>query len=235
MNLIAMIIFLACIMLVAAVVFPLKTFAAKRRNGALARIGYPPYIFRRDFIPPAQRSFFAALRMAVDDRLLICPRPNLADVITPRSSLAPSVRREALDRIARHRAGFLLMTKQDCIPVAVVEMDEGGSWRPARAERDAAVHEALRGAGLAVFCLHGAAASDAAAIRAILAPVLDAPPPDFHVTGTPPPFVAMSTPPFPAAGTSAPMPARRARTLMELQEERDRVRSLASAGGKHGA
>ncbi|MDR0902711.1 MAG: DUF2726 domain-containing protein [Opitutaceae bacterium] len=204
--------------------------AAKRRNDSLARVCYPPYIFRRDFIPPAQRAFFTALRTAVGDRLVICPRPDLSDVIAPRASLPPSARREALGRLARRRAGFLLLTKQDYVPVAVVEMDGGGSWGPARAERDSLVREALRGAGLAVFCLHGAAAADAAAIRAILAPVLDAPPPAFHVAGTPPPFATLSTPPFFAAGASTPAPVHRARTLMELQEERNRSRPPVPPG-----
>ncbi|MDR0352963.1 MAG: DUF2726 domain-containing protein [Opitutaceae bacterium] len=212
----------------AAIVLSLKAMASARERGAAAADDPRPpfnlpYVLRRDFIPPPQRPFFAALREAVEGRLLVCPKPCVADMIAPCSSLAPVLQEAALERISRRHLDFLLVTQEDCAPVAVLEVEEGKQWHATRMEHDAMVYEALRGAGLAVFRIRAGTPPDSAALRELLAPVLAPDPAASLGVGTRTPFATMSmplsSPPFASA------PVRRVRTLVELQEERNRTRA----------
>jgi len=104
-----------------------------------------PYRLRDDFLSPAERSFYAALVSACDDRVTICPKVNLADIFFVSR---PNENQGARGRISQKHLDFLLCESVSMRPVLGIELDDSSHSRPDRHARDELVDAVFEAAGL---------------------------------------------------------------------------------------
>jgi len=104
-----------------------------------------PYRLRRDFVSNAELSFYRVLRSIVGDRLAVCPKVRLGDVLyVPRSRNWWHFH----NKISQKHLDFLLCDPATLRPVAAIELDDASHASTKRARRDAFLEQALAVAGL---------------------------------------------------------------------------------------
>ncbi len=166
------------------------------------RSGTLPYRLRDDFLSPAELAFYHALAAAVGNRMQIVFKVNLGDlffVVDIKKNYAYR------GRIAQKHVDFLLCEPQTLKPMAGIELDDASHHRQDRRNRDALVDQVFKTAGLPLIRMPCRRDYDATAIRAVLAPIMDAeatPPPAPQANPASEPVLAVSTAP---AVPSAPL------------------------------
>lgn len=104
-----------------------------------------PYRIRDDFLSPAERSFFAALVVAIGDRAVVCPKVSLADVLF---STDRKHHRKFANRITQKHLDFLLCSPGSLRPLLAVELDDRSHERESAKQRDQFKDAACKAAGL---------------------------------------------------------------------------------------
>lgn len=92
-----------------------------------------PYLVRDDFLSPAEQSFYLALKSAVSEWTLICPKVALGDLFYAKSS-DPSNYRTFTNRIDRKHVDFLLCEPRTVKPLLGIEFDDKSHRRADRQE-----------------------------------------------------------------------------------------------------
>ncbi len=195
---------------------PMDTDAVTATDGRSAppepRAPDHTYRLRDDFVSRAEASFFHTLRTVVEDRALIFPKVNLADLIyAPRQQ----EQRAAWNRINRKHIDFVLCDPRTLAPVLAVELDDRSHRRPDRAERDAFLDDVLRRARLPLLRV---AVRQAYSPQALTAELSRLAPHLVHTLG------ADGASPTEARHVSAP-------TARPEQPEREQVRPCERCGG----
>lgn len=104
-----------------------------------------PYRLRDDFLSAAERSFYGVLISVVQDRYVVCPKVNLADIVFV---VRPNENVAARNRIDRKHVDFVLFEASTMRPMLAIELDDASHRRSDRQERDTFVDEVFRAAGL---------------------------------------------------------------------------------------
>src|SRR5687768_8690775 len=90
------------------------------------------YRVQNNFLSPAELSFFHVLRSTVGDRVVICPKVRLVDilfVVNQRENYAYR------GKIAQKHVDFLLCDPKSLKPILAIELDDSSHERADRAER----------------------------------------------------------------------------------------------------
>jgi hypothetical protein len=105
-----------------------------------------PYRRAEEFLSPAERTFYGALRNALGDRYCIFAKVRLADLVevwadTPQPQTH-------LGKIAGQRLDFVLCDPRRLTPVLAIELEHSLPAPPERAQPDGFVDSVLEVAGL---------------------------------------------------------------------------------------
>lgn len=106
-----------------------------------------PYRVRDDFLSPAELRFYLALKLAVADWALVCPKVALGDLFFA-AVRDPSQQRSLTNKIDRKHVDFLLCDPTTMRPLAGIELDDKSHERPDRRARDAFVEGVFASAQL---------------------------------------------------------------------------------------
>jgi hypothetical protein len=142
----------------------------------LFRLGPPkpevlPYGLRDRFLSAAEVSFYHVLRAATRDRVAICPKVRMTDV------LYVSNRRENysyVGKISQKHVDFLLCDPKSMRPLLAIELDDSSHKRADRAERDAFVNRAFETAGLPLLHVPARRSYQTGELAALIAPYFEA-------------------------------------------------------------
>ena len=104
-----------------------------------------PYRLRKEFLSPAEASFYRSLMEAIEDKLLVFPKPALKEFIsvTDQSNLQTH-----LNKIDRKHVDFLICDPKTLEPVFAIELDDGSHRRAERGQRDTFLETVLSGVEL---------------------------------------------------------------------------------------
>jgi very-short-patch-repair endonuclease len=106
-----------------------------------------PYRKRDDFLSEAEASFFRVLKTMTGEKVFICPKVSLAELLYVPMGVEWQVFQNKIDR---KRVDFLLCDAETLKPILAIELDDASHNRADRLERDAFVEEAFEAAGLAL-------------------------------------------------------------------------------------
>ncbi|MGN6367020.1 MAG: DUF2726 domain-containing protein [Phycisphaerae bacterium] len=109
----------------------------------VAQVEAYPYARRDDFLSGAELSFYRVLKLACGERVVVCPKVNVGDVLFVRGGETG-----AWNRIRSKHFDFVLCEPAGMRPVAAVELDDGSHGRMDRVERDRFLEKACGAAGL---------------------------------------------------------------------------------------
>jgi hypothetical protein len=131
MALLSLLFFLTAILILGLVILLLRSKPQKHE-----RVYKPkgPYL-----LSAGEKRFFDVLVDSIDEKMYVCPKVRLADVITvdiPNSD--PSFWRH-LGPIYRKHVDFIICSRIDFSPLVAVELDGGSHCETRRCERDAFV------------------------------------------------------------------------------------------------
>lgn len=102
----------------------------------------------------AERSFYEALRLAVNEELHIFAKVRLCDLVDiPKGT---EKRQSHFNRIQSKHVDFVLCDRRDVCPVLAIELDDSSHQRAARQSRDHFVESALEAAGLPLLRIRAA-------------------------------------------------------------------------------
>lgn len=114
-------------------------------------------------LSPAEASFYAALRIALehlgaDHQPLVFAKVRLADILRPdRAGDSRSANQSRWNRISQKHADFILCDPGTTRPLLVIELDDVSHARADRAERDCFVNRACESARLPILHVRAAA------------------------------------------------------------------------------
>ena len=148
-----------------------------------------PFRLRDDFLSAAEISFYHVLLSTVSDRLTICPKVNLGDVLFVSH---PERNQAAWNRISRKHVDFLLCDSRSMRPRLAIELDDSSHAREERQARDTFIQKVFEASGVALLRFPVQRAYNVSEVRSRLSP--------FLAEGAPPPAVAVSQ-----ASISAPL------------------------------
>ena len=100
------------------------------------------YTKRKNFLTPAERSFFGVLSQAVGEDFQIFSKVRIADIIAPESGVSRSTWQKAFNRVAAKHADFILCRKDTLQVECVIELNDKSHNEKNRTERDALVESA---------------------------------------------------------------------------------------------
>ena len=120
----------------------------------------------------AERSFYAALSLAVDGRLAIFAKVRVADLITPQKGLTKSDWQGAFNKISAKHVDFVLCDLNDLSVVCVLELNDKSHQKAKRKARDAFLQEACQSAGLPLVAVAARSTYQVQALRTLLADYL---------------------------------------------------------------
>lgn len=103
---------------------------------------------QKEFLSPAERSFFGVLSQAAGDEWRVFAKVRIADVLTPAKSTSRSRWQSAFNAISAKHFDFLLCDPADCKPKLAVELDDKSHDRGGRRRRDRLIEAACASAGL---------------------------------------------------------------------------------------
>lgn len=126
-----------------------------------------PYSRQLALLTPAELAFYAVLREAVGDRLLIAPKVRLGDVLTV-DRAAGQRGGGAMSRINSKHVDFVLCDPGTTALLGAVELDDRSHRRADRIRRDEFVNEAFRVAKLPLYRVETARAYSAHDLRAMI-------------------------------------------------------------------
>jgi very-short-patch-repair endonuclease len=106
---------------------------AMRPTDAAMALGTLPYRTRDSLLHPSEYPFYQALRLAVGNSYVICPKVSLDDIFTVTSKERYQTYQNKIDR--KH-IDFLLCDPASLRPVAGIELDGSSHERPRQQERD---------------------------------------------------------------------------------------------------
>ncbi len=109
-----------------------------------------PYRLTKEFLSPAEISFYHVLRQVVEGNFTICTKVSLGDLFYP-STKDRSKFQTYRNKIDRKHVDFLLCDPATMQPVLGIELDDGSHRQAARQERDIFVEEVFAAAGLSLF------------------------------------------------------------------------------------
>lgn len=101
----------------------------------------------RDFLSPAEYSFYRVLVAAVGNRAAVCPKVSLNDVFFV---ARPNENQAYRNKIDRKHVDFLLCHPATMKPLGGVELDDASHQRKDRKERDQFVDQVFAAAGLPI-------------------------------------------------------------------------------------
>jgi hypothetical protein len=134
-----------------------------------ARLGRKPkpdvYLALVDsLLTPAELKFYQSLRLAVDDRALICCKVRLADLLRV-TSMDSAERQKLFRRIAAKHVDFVLADPTSLEPFAVIELDDSSHDRSDRRERDVFVDRLFATVSFPVVRVKAASKYDVRALK----------------------------------------------------------------------
>jgi hypothetical protein len=172
--------------------------------GGSSRVGVElPYRQRDDFLSAAELSFYQVLLTALGDRVVVCPKVNLADIFFV---VRPNENQSYRNRIDRKHVDFLLCDPKTMKPRCGVELDDSSHSRQDRRERDAFVDDVFEVAGLPLVRVPVQAAYSPAGLLALVEPHLSV---RKVARSLPPAFRPLGPPTCPKCGV--PMVERQAK------------------------
>ncbi len=128
-----------------------RLFQNKQDSQSSATQGIPtddklfPYRVRDDFLSPAEMTFYRLLVDITNQRALVCPKVNLADIFfVVNSQDNPGYR----SRIAQKHLDFLLYDPKTLKPLVGIELDDSSHARSDRKTRDEFVEGVFQAAKL---------------------------------------------------------------------------------------
>lgn len=121
----------------AALVIMAAILKAKKREAATTT--ETKYTKRKNFLTPAERSFFGVLSQAVGEDFQIFSKVRIADIIMPENGTHRSAWQKAFNRIAAKHADFVLCRKDTLQVECVIELNDKSHNEKSRADRDAIV------------------------------------------------------------------------------------------------
>lgn len=114
-------------------------------NIPVAELAELPYRIRDDFLSPAERSFHSSLVLAIGDRVVVCPKVRLGDIL-----FTTELRQgwKYSNRINQKHIDFLLCHPDTMRPLLAIELDDSSHQREDSQERDRFKDAAFAAAGL---------------------------------------------------------------------------------------
>ncbi len=107
-----------------------------KSQGATVPSAEFPYHLRDDFLSPAELSFYAVLRTAINGRVTLCSKVALGDLFYVKKGDDPSRWRIYTNKIDRKHVDFLLCDPLSMRPLVGIELDDSSHQRPDRQARD---------------------------------------------------------------------------------------------------
>jgi hypothetical protein len=126
------------------------------------------YRVRDDFLSRAEFAFYSALRAAVGDRAVICPKVRIADLLFDPHQRGWS---GGFNKISQRHVDFVLCDPVTMHPLAAIELDDRSHEREDRQDRDAEVDAAFQSARFPLARFPVQTSYDLNRIWALLEPV----------------------------------------------------------------
>ena len=115
------------------------------------RTGPEDYQRKISLLTRAERSFYDALRDAVDGQLVIMTKVRLADIVDVRRGMSGRQWQSAFNRIQSKHIDFVLCDPQQLDVKAVVELDDRSHEKPKQQARDLFVDQVMNFTGIPIF------------------------------------------------------------------------------------
>lgn len=112
------------------------------------RRGPLPYQSRATLLTPAEQSFYAALRLAADEKSAIFAKVRLADLLEVQPGLPRPEHFRAFNRISAKHVDFVLCDHVTSRLLCAIELDDSSHVRRDRQHRDRFLNDALSAAGI---------------------------------------------------------------------------------------
>ena len=147
-----------------------------------------PYRQRDDFLSAAELSFYRVLATALGNRVVVCPKVNLADVFFV---VRPNENQSYRNKIDRKHVDFLLCDPGTMKPQCGLELDDSSHARRDRQDRDEFVDDVFEVAGLPLVRVPAQSAYSPAGLLALIephlsgGPVVRSLPPAVQLSGSP--------------------------------------------------
>lgn len=138
-----------------------------------------PYRMRDDFLSPAESSFYHVLCAATRDKVIVCPKVNLADIFFV---VRPNENQGYRNKIDRKHVDFLLCDPKTMYPAVGIELDDASHKREDRQARDEFLDEVFEVAGLPLVHIQVRSGYSVAELSSLLAPYLE---PSAEITAPP--------------------------------------------------
>jgi hypothetical protein len=104
-----------------------------------------------DFLTAAERSFYGALRLAVQDKYVIFAKVRAADVVRPGKRESRSNWKSDFNRIALKHVDFVLCHPDTLKVLSVIELDDSSHRTLERGIRDDLIDSAMKSAGIPIL------------------------------------------------------------------------------------
>lgn len=120
---------------------------------------------QKQFLSPAERSFFGVLNQAAGEEWRVFAKVRIADVLTPAKGLSRSRWQSAFNAISAKHFDYLLCDPADCSPKLAVELDDKSHAKAKARQRDRLIESACQSAGLPLLRVKAARSYSVAEIR----------------------------------------------------------------------
>jgi hypothetical protein len=150
----------AIVLLVTVVVIVGSVLAARRKPPN-------PYERRRQFLTPAERSFFGVLQQAAGDKYLVFAKVRVADLLSVRKGTAEP--QAHLNRIISKHVDVVLCDPRGVSPLLLIELDDSSHEVRRRQVRDEFLDQAFAGAGLPLLRVIASRTYDQGTLSAAIA------------------------------------------------------------------
>ncbi|WP_083922069.1 DUF2726 domain-containing protein [Thermus igniterrae] len=131
-----------------------------------------PYKLKPALLSPAERSFWGVLQKVLPNEHLVWPKVRLLDLLLVDGE--GGQRLSALNRVQAKHLDFLVVRARDARPILAIELDDRSHQRPDRQERDRFIDELMQKVGLPLVRIQARHAYAPEALKALLAPHLEA-------------------------------------------------------------
>jgi hypothetical protein len=129
----------------------------------------------KNFLSPAEQSFYRVLRVVSSDRLIICPKVALGDLFFAKTG-EHRQNRIHLNRIDRKHADFVLCDAKTLHPVAAIELDDKSHDREDRQDRDKFVEGVFANAKLPLQRVKARQGYSSAELHSLIEPFMGSAP-----------------------------------------------------------
>lgn len=141
-------------------------------TGAKEERDFSPYRLRSALLTPAERSFWGVLQRVVPSEHLIWPKVRLVDLLLVEGE--GGKRLSAFNQVRAKHVDFVVVRAKDTRPILAIELDDSSHQRPDRQERDRFIDELMQKVGLPLVRIQARHAYAPEALKALLAPHLEA-------------------------------------------------------------